>query len=90
MANNYTERINAAKNALDRAKTDRARAEATKESLEKQRDGIIEEIKTMGVNPDQLDDTIANLDQCIQADLTRLEELIPAEYRGQGSNVNPV
>lgn len=82
MANNYTERINAAKAALDKAKTDRARAEATKESLEKQRDSIINEVKAMGVDPDKLDDTIAELNRCIEADLARLEELIPAEYRG--------
>lgn len=79
--NNYAERLQAAKNAIERAKTDRTRAETTKESLEKQRDGIIEEIKALGVDPENLDATIADLDTRIQDDLAKLEQLIPAEYR---------
>jgi len=79
--NNYDVRLQSIKAALEKAKTDRARAEATKESLEKQRDAIVEEIKSMGFEPENLDATIAELDTQIQADLARLEELIPAEYR---------
>jgi len=79
--NNYAERLQAVKNAMERAKTDRTRAETTKESLEKQRDGVLEEIRALGVDPEKLDDTISELDTQIQADLAKLEALIPAEYR---------
>jgi chromosome segregation ATPase len=81
-ANNYAVRLQSIKTALEKAKTDRARAEATKESLEKQRDAIVEEIKSMGFEPENLDATIAELDTQIQSDLVKLEQLIPAEYRG--------
>lgn len=78
--NNYAVRLQNIKAALEKAKTDRARAEATKESLEKQRDTIVEEIRNMGFEPENLDTTIADLDAAIQADLVKLEQLIPAEY----------
>lgn len=79
--NNYAARLQNIKAALEKAKTDRARAEATKESLEKQRDAIVEEIRSMGFEPENLDATIAELDAAIQADLAKLEQLIPAEYQ---------
>lgn len=79
--NNYAVRLQNIKAALEKAKTDRARAEATKENLEKQRDAIVEEIRSMGFEPENLDATIAELDAAIQADLSKLEQLIPAEYR---------
>ena len=77
---NYSDRLQAINKALEKAKTDRTRAETTKESLEKQREGIIEEIKALGVDPDNLDATIAELDTKIQTDLASLEQMIPAEY----------
>ena len=77
----YTDRLQAIGKALEKAKTDRTRAETTKESLEKQRDGIIEELRALGVEPDKLDDTITELDEQIRVDLASLEQMIPAEYR---------
>jgi len=68
------------KKGIDKAKTDRARAEATKEQLEKQQDAIIQEIRALGVEPEQLDQTITELETGIGEDLARLETLIPAEY----------
>lgn len=78
---NYSERLQAINAALEKAKTDRTRAETTKESLEKQRDGIIEELRALGVEHGNLDATIEELDSQIQTDLASLEQMIPAEYR---------
>lgn len=83
--NNYEAKLKVLNLALEKAKTDRARAEATKEGLEKQLDGIISDIRALGVEPENLGITISDLDSGIQSDLARLEELIPAEYLEQGA-----
>lgn len=78
----YATRLEEYRKAIDRARTDRAKAEATKEQLEKQQEQIIAEIRALGVEPENLDATIAELEAEITADLDKLESLIPAEYRG--------
>jgi chromosome segregation ATPase len=77
----YTSRINAAKAAVEKAKADRIRAEQNKENLLKRQAEIEAEIRALGVEPDQLDETIAKLEAEIQADLLTVEQMIPAQYR---------
>ena len=79
--NNYTPKLESLKGSIDKAKTDRIKAQTTKESLEKQQEGIIVEIQAQGVEPSELDATILELETEIEADMTRLEELIPQEYK---------
>lgn len=80
-AGNYAQRLESARVSIEKMKTDKARAEATKESLEKQREGILDEVKALGVEPEDLDTEIENLGKTIEANLAEVEELIPAEYR---------
>jgi chromosome segregation ATPase len=77
----YTSRINAAKAAVEKAKADRIRAEQNKENLLKRQAEIEAEIRALGVEPDQLDETIAKLEAEIQADLLTVEQMIPVQYR---------
>ena len=79
--NDFTQRLEANKKAIDKARTDRAKAEATKEQLEKQQEQILSEIRNLGVEPDQLDQTIIELETGIEADLSKLDQLIPQEYK---------
>jgi len=79
--NDYAVRLENYRKSIDKARTDRARAEATKEQLEKQQAQIVEEIRALGVEPEQLDQTITELETGIAADLDKLNALIPAEYR---------
>ncbi len=78
----FATRLESAKKAIDKAKTDRITAEANKANLEKQQETIIAEIRALGVEPEQLDQTIAGLETGIAADLEQLDALIPQEYRG--------
>lgn len=79
--NDYATRLEDSRKAIDKARTDRAKAEATKEQLEKQQETITAEIRALGVEPEQLDQTITELEAGIGADLDKLDGLIPAEYR---------
>jgi hypothetical protein len=44
----------------------------------------LSEIRALGVEPDQLDTVITELETGIEADLGKLDELIPQEYRVRG------
>jgi chromosome segregation ATPase len=81
LVDDFTARLESAKGAIDRARTDRIKAETTKEQLEKQQTQIIDEIRTLGVEPENLDATIAELETGILADLEKLDALIPGEYK---------
>ena len=70
------------KKGIEKAKTDRAKAEATKEQLERQQTQIESEVRSLGVEPENLDAAIADLETQIAADMVKLDELIPEEYRG--------
>ncbi|MDD3024394.1 MAG: hypothetical protein PHE26_10910 [Syntrophomonadaceae bacterium] len=82
----YTARINNAKAAVEKMKTDQIKAEQNKENLEKREAEYNAEIKTMGVNPDELNKAIEQLD--IDADLLMIENMIPAEYLPQSGERN--
>jgi hypothetical protein len=81
MSENYTPKLESLKVSIDKAKTDRIKAQTTKESLEKQQEGIVGEIRAQGVEPDQLDQVILELRTGIDEDFLRLDDLIPAEYK---------
>jgi hypothetical protein len=82
----YTARINNAKAAVEKMKTDQIKAEQNKENLEKREAEYNAEIKAMGVNPDELNKAIEQLD--IDADLLMIENMIPAEYLPQSGERN--
>lgn len=63
----------------ERARTEKARAEATLESLEKQRNELVAEIREMGVEPEDLPAEIERLEEEIAQGLKKAEELLPPE-----------
>lgn len=77
----YTVKINSIKTSLEKAKTDRIKAEQNKENLDKRKAEIEDEIKALGVDPAELEPTIAKLDAEINADIMTIEGMIPASYR---------
>jgi chromosome segregation ATPase len=79
MALEYEKRINQIKESLDKAKNMRIRAETRLEQLNKQKEEILEELKTLGVAPEQLDGEIERLRSEIEDLLGKAEKLIPEE-----------
>jgi len=69
-------RLNNLKAQIEKGKAEKARAEANLETYTKQRDEIISELKTLNVEPENLDAEIAQLDSEIEDALTRAEELL--------------
>ena len=69
-------RLNDLKAQIEKGKAEKARAEANLETYTKQRDEIIAELKTLGVEPENLDAEIARLDREIEEALARAEELL--------------
>lgn len=69
-------RLNNLKAQIEKGKAEKARAEANLETYTKQRDEIISELKTLGVEPENLDAEIAQLDREIEEALARAEELL--------------
>jgi chromosome segregation ATPase len=79
------EKINALKSAIERAKTERTKAETNLETYNKQLQEVENEIRALDVEPGNIDAVIAELDQEIAKDLAEVEALIPAQYRGVGA-----
>lgn len=79
MALEYEKRINQIKESLDKAKNMRIRAETRLEQLNKQKEEILEELKTLGVAPEQMDGEIERLRSEIEDLLGKAEKLIPEE-----------
>lgn len=75
-----TTKINALKSAIERGKTDRAKAEANKESYEKRLAEIDAEITALGFAPDNVDTEIEKLGQQINSALADAQSLIPHRY----------
>lgn len=76
----YTKELNQLKSAIEKAKTERAKAEANKETLEKRREELLAECKALGVKPEDLAAEIERLDTAIQDGLKQARELIPEEF----------
>lgn len=79
-----TTKLESLKQKAEQAKTDKARGEATLESLEKQHADLVAEIKGYGIEPDQLDAEIERLEAEIKTNLEEAEKLLP-----QAENVVP-
>ncbi len=75
----YSKEINTLKTKLDDAKIKRARAESTLESLNKQKNELIEEIKKLGVEPENLENEIRNLENEIDGLLFEASKLLPED-----------
>lgn len=71
------QRIEAAKNAVKRAENAKTVAETQAAAAEQQLQGIIQEMATAGVTPDNISDTILRLEAQINADLDKIEHLTP-------------
>lgn len=81
----YAQELNQLRAAIEKAKTERAKAEANKETLEKRREELLSECKALGVEPDDLAAEIERLDAAIQDGLKQARELVPEEFlAGQG------
>lgn len=76
MTTDITARLNSLKTKIEEGKVEKARAEANLESYTKQRDEIVAEMAQYGVTPETIDEEIKRLEQEIEADLAKAEELL--------------
>lgn len=77
MAIDYEKTIAQLKDNLDKAKSMKFRAEAKLEQLNKQKQEILNEIKAMGVEPENIDKEIEKLQNEIDSLITEVRELLP-------------
>ena len=75
--NDLTNKLEALKQRAEIARTEKAKAEATLESLEKQKADLVAEIKGYGIEPEQLDTEIERLEKEITEALAQAEKLLP-------------
>ncbi|WP_078391437.1 hypothetical protein [Shouchella patagoniensis] len=67
------------KQAIDKAKDVRYRAEAKLEELENQKNRLLEELEELGVKPEELDEEITRLESEINRSMEEAWTLIPKE-----------
>lgn len=72
----YITRLEALKDSLDKAKLNKVKYEERLNILLKDREKIIEEIKKLGIEPDNIDSEIKNLESKIASDIAKAEDLI--------------
>lgn len=77
MKNEYEDRLNKITDSINKAKTVRIRAEAKLEALTKQKQEIITELKKINVDPDKLEEVIADLKNEIESMLDKVDKMIP-------------
>lgn len=70
-------RITELKEALNKAKDLRYKAEAKKETLLKQKEELVEEIRKEGVEPENLEAEIKSLEETIARMTKEIEGMIP-------------
>lgn len=73
----YEKELNTLKESLEKAKTLKYKAEARLEQLKNQEDQIIRELKTLGVEPADLDKEIELLRVRIEELLKKANEMLP-------------
>lgn len=69
-------RLNALKAQIEKGKTEKAKAEANLATYTKQRDEILSEIRSLGVEPENLTAEIERLDEEVETNLTQAEQLL--------------
>lgn len=74
---NTNERFNNIKQRLDKAKEEKNRAEIALENLEKQKEDILNQLKELNIDPENLESEITRLQNQIEQDLQKAEELLP-------------
>ncbi|HEX9059593.1 MAG TPA: hypothetical protein VF941_05400 [Clostridia bacterium] len=79
MTKDYDKRISQLKEDLDKAKDQRIRAEAKLEQYNKQKQEIIDEIKSMGIEPDEIENEIQKIDTEIEELIKKVEEAMPRD-----------
>lgn len=72
----YTNRLEALKDSLDKAKLNKVKYEERLNILLNDRENIIKEIKALGIEPENLEAEIKNLENKIATDITQAEELL--------------
>lgn len=72
----YTNRLEALKDSLDKAKLNKVKYEERLNILLNDRETIIKEIKALGIKPENLEAEIKNLENKIATDITKAEELL--------------
>ncbi|WP_100404415.1 hypothetical protein [Bacillus solitudinis] len=70
--------------AIDKARDMRYRAEAKLEELENQKQRLLQELKDLGVKPEDLDEEILKLEKEIEESLQEAWSLIPKELIKDG------
>lgn len=76
--NNEAIRLQNIKSQIERGRTEKARAEATLESLAKQEAEIHKQLADLGVAPENLDAEIESLKAQIAEQLSKAEQLLAA------------
>ena len=71
------ERIEAAKEKLEKAQRAKTVAETQLETAQKQVNDVVEEMKKYGVSPDTIDDEIKKLSEAVEEGLKAVEDGIP-------------
>lgn len=72
----YTNRLEALKDSLDKAKLNKVKYEERLNILLNDRENIIKDIKALGIEPENLEAEIKNLENKIATDITKAEELL--------------
>lgn len=72
----YTNRLEALKDSLDKAKLNKVKYEERLNILLNDRENILKEIKALGIEPENLEAEIKNLENKIAADIAKAEELL--------------
>lgn len=73
----YEAKISKIKEMLERAKSEKYRAEARLEQLQQQKKELIKEIEAMGVKPENIEDEIDSLKREIEILLAKAMDLLP-------------
>lgn len=72
----YTNRLETLKDSLDKAKLNKVKYEERLNILLNDRENILKEIKALGIEPENLEAEIKNLENKIATDIAKAEELL--------------